>query len=403
MKELYREETRETALNVTQGRVDSVRRKNIVRSGCRVYEDGCIGVAGTLGEATEKTWAQARANLTRRLPYPYPPEANLVRHEDRRQEVLDAQEFISRMELLLEKLRAAFPRMILSNKISMHEEIVRLQNDAGLDLESRDLCYNVLLIVKDVDSTAVFDTATSYLGRTLDVEQVFTQVSQVLAAHGTPVALPEAEKLPLIVDDGSLLSYLGKALNGQQFYRGSSILSGRVGEQILSPEFTLYVDRSAEEFCIPFFDMEGVTLPDDHGILIENGTLLRAGADKKTAAEFAVEPAAVAGGGYDDVPQLALPHLQAASCGRTLRELLGGRDAIYAVIMSGGDCTDEGVFSSPVQASYLCRDGKLVGRLPEFSVRASLFDLFGKDFLGRTSDGPFSGLPALVAEVTVVR
>ena len=44
VKELYRFETVETALNVTQGVIDSVRRKQIVKSGCRVYDNGFIGI-----------------------------------------------------------------------------------------------------------------------------------------------------------------------------------------------------------------------------------------------------------------------------------------------------------------------------------------------------------------------
>ena len=53
VKELYQYITREVCLNVNVGRVDSVRKKDITKSGCRVYEDGYIGVAGCLGQPTE--------------------------------------------------------------------------------------------------------------------------------------------------------------------------------------------------------------------------------------------------------------------------------------------------------------------------------------------------------------
>ena len=55
IRELYQQITHEVCLNVTVGKVDSVRKKNITKSGCRVYEDGCIGVAGCLGQPTEET------------------------------------------------------------------------------------------------------------------------------------------------------------------------------------------------------------------------------------------------------------------------------------------------------------------------------------------------------------
>ena len=49
IKELYRIFKHEVCLNVTQGAVDSVRIKNIVKSGARVNDGGYIGIAGTIG------------------------------------------------------------------------------------------------------------------------------------------------------------------------------------------------------------------------------------------------------------------------------------------------------------------------------------------------------------------
>ena len=138
LKERYRYETIETSLNVTQGVIDSVRRKQIVKSGCRVYENGFVGIAGTLGEATDATWRQAEENLRLQVPYPYAPETDKVRREDRTQERLDPKEFTRRCEVLLEKLRTAFPRIVFSNKINMTETTVSLTNDGGLDCCCRD-------------------------------------------------------------------------------------------------------------------------------------------------------------------------------------------------------------------------------------------------------------------------
>lgn len=402
-KELFRIETVETSLNVTQGFVDSVRRKHIVKSGCRVYEGGCIGVAGTLGEATQSTWDQAEANLARKVPYPYVPEANNVRLEDRRQEILDSQTFTARTELLLEKLRAAFPRIIFSNKVNMTQQTVTLTNDAGLDYTSQDLVYTVMLLAKDVDSAAVFDSAAQYVGRSFDVETIFQDVSQVMAAHTTAVALPEGGTLPLIIESNLVTEPLAHALNGQLFHRNASLLSGKAGQRLFSPDVSLYVDRTAENLGETFFDAEGSVLPGDQCALIDHGVLLRPYADKKTAAEFGAENTASAGGRYDDLPQLGAPGMRFASSGKDLKALLQGRDAAFVVMAGGGDCTPEGMLATPVQTSYLYRDGKLLGKLPEFSARGSLFDLLGKHYLGCSQDKPFSGMNWLVVEAGITR
>lgn len=403
IKELYRIETVETSLNVTQGFVDSVRRKHIVKSGCRVYEGGCIGIAGTLGEASHATWAQAASNLERKVPYPYAPAQNQVRKEDRREEILDSQTFTARTEQLLEKLRAAFPRIIFSNKVNMTQQTVTLTNDAGLDYQSRDLVYSVVLLAKDVDSAAVFDSAAQYVGRTFDVDMIFEDASQVMAAHTKAVPLPEVKTLPLIIETNLVTDPLAQALNGQLFHRNASLLSGKTGQQLFSPAVSLYVDRTAENLGETFFDAEGSVLPGDQCALIENGVLLRPYADKKTAADFGADNTASAGGNYNDLPQLSVPGMRFASSGKDLKELLQGRDAAFVVMASGGDCTPEGMLATPVQTSYLYRDGKLLGKLPEFSARGSLFDLLGKNYLGYSQDKPFNGVKCLAIEAEITK
>lgn len=401
IQELYRTEVLETSLNVTQSQIDSVRRKHIVKSGCRVYADGFVGIAGTLGEATQTTWDEAKANLDRKIPYPYAPEQNKTRREDRREEILDDRAFTSRVEQLLEKLHAAFPRIIFSNKVNMTQEITSLTNDAGLEYESRDLLYSLALLAKDVDSIAVFDTAAEYFGRTFDVEAVFQDISQVMEAHQKPVPLPEGKTLPLITEPGLLTGPLAQALNGQLFYRNASLLSGKAGQTLFSPAFSLYVDHTADALGSAFFDAEGSVLPGDQCALIEHGTLLRPYTDKKTAAEFGADHTAAAGGSYDDLPQLGVPSMRFGSTGQDLRQLLQGRDAALVVMAGGGDCTPDGVLATPVQTAYLYRDGRLLGRLPEFSARGSLFDLLGKHYLGFSQDRPFCGMKWLAVEAEI--
>lgn len=86
---------------------------------------------------------------------------------------------------------------------------------------------------------------------------------------------------------------------------------------------------------------------------------------------------------------------------KTLSEILNGKEAIYTVIMSGGDCTNEGDFASPVQMSYLFKDGKIVGRLPELSVYGNIYEMFGEDYLGQTADRCYFGEHAIVLNMNI--
>ena len=77
-----------------------------------------------------------------------------------------------------------------------------------------------------------------------------------------------------------------------------------------------------------------------------------------------------ADGAYDDAPALSLPPLSVRPTGKTLEEILDGRPALY-VLTSGGDVTPDGSFATPVQMAYLYQNGRLIGRLPEFGLRAT--------------------------------
>lgn len=399
-RELYQEHINEISLNVTSGEIDSIRKKNITKSGCRVYRDGYIGIAGALGEPQEADWAQAEQNLSRQIPYPYSPESGKREHRSLSGSV-DPDAFLAQWEALLAQLREEFPQFVLSNKINWTEMVYRLRNDQGLDYEDRDAIASISLLFRSQDSVNIFDSGLFVVCRELNPQAFLEDARRRLNAYLHPVSLPEGNKLPVITDLDLFTRALERDLNGQKLHHGATLLSGKVGQKCFSETFTLTVDRSRDALLTPFFDTEGSVLPGNVLPLIENGVLCRGYADKKCASEFSVENTACAGGTYDSVPELTPPFLAVRPTGKTLAELLGDRPAVLIDTASGGDTTPDGNFASPVQCAYLYQSGRLVGRLPEFSVRGSLFDLFGAQYLGCSTDRPFSSSHALVMEMEI--
>lgn len=388
VKELYQFKTHEIALNVTNGAVDSVRKKNITKSGCRVYDNGCIGICGTLGEATEETWRKAEAALQMGIPYPYAPTGN-CKCRRVQGELPDEAEFLKQSERLLATLKAEFPEFIFSNKIYASQDTVLLKNDIGLELEDVQSQISFALVVKEEKSANIFDSFIAWEGKRLDTEAVLTQARQILRAHQNPVDLPEG-RLPVLLGSGIPCGILADYLNIQKLKKGVSLLSEKMGTQVFAESFDLFAYRGEEKYSA-FFDAEGTVLPNDTLPLIEHGVPVRGLADKKNAAEYGAEPTANGYADYDDVPQLAgSPAWMKIRTTGTLEEVLGGQDAIYVVEASGGDITPSGDYATPVQTAYLCRGGKLVGRLPELNFRANIFDLLGKDYLGCCKDPDFN-------------
>lgn len=107
VKELYQTILRETSLNVTSGEIDSIRKKSITKSGCRVYDGSYLGVSGVLGEPTPEAWTQAEANLSRRIPPGARRRANC--RTCRRGTAMDAGRFLQLAEELLKTRVRTFP------------------------------------------------------------------------------------------------------------------------------------------------------------------------------------------------------------------------------------------------------------------------------------------------------
>ena len=394
VKELYQYITREVCLNVNVGRVDSVRKKDITKSGCRVYEGGYIGVAGCLGQPTEETWNEAIRALERKLPSPG-PETGKVRHCDLTEETMTAEEFLQKTQELLAILTEEFPDYVLSNKVIMVEVEERLSNDAGLDYVAINRGYDLSVVVKQIGSPNVFDTFLGHQGRKFEFEQCLADARQILTAHRTLLEMPEGKEQLFITDNsgGNALAGFGilrKALNGQKYYVGASQFQGKLGEKLFSERASIVGDRSGElSGFATFFDDEGVVRENDRVAFIENGVFKNLMTDKKYAALLGTESTGCAFAPYDGAPSLSSCEIRVAPTGQTAAELTAGQDSILIGSASGGDWTDDGNFATPVQCAYVYRDGKLIGRLPEFTMTVKLDELFGDRFVGCSTDKLF--------------
>lgn len=56
--------------------------------------------------------------------------------------------------------------------------------------------------------------------------------------------------------------------------------------------------------------------------------------------------------------------------------------AILVVVSSGGDFTPDGSFAAPVQVSFLFDGERIIGKLPEFTMRSNVYKMLGEDYIG---------------------
>ena len=388
--EKYTTRVQELSLNVVQTEIDSIRKKDITKTGLRVYQDGKIGIAGAIGDYDEGALTQKAIDaLALGISYPYDISSDRVETVEPESDLSEGQAFVSEMGQMLAELRGAQPSFSFSDKIALRTKDVRLVNDRGLDLQYSSTSIQVDLDIKDKGSSNILDAWAGYDGWRYDRAEFLRLTNVICDAYRRQVDIEEGtHPVFFLVDDYVYLGKLMESLHGLLYGTGGSLLSGKTGEKLFADHFTARQSRHWQDGVIgPFFDTEGTVNEGYRFNLIQDGVLLSPMTDKKHAAKFGLPLTGSASGDYDSVPTLGRwSPIQIASTGKTMKELLNGEQGVLVWIAAGGDFTPDGHFATPVQLAYLFDGETLVGRLPELNVSSHLYDMFGKDFIGVSTD-----------------
>jgi PmbA protein len=389
IKEKYIQKVKEVSISISQTEIESIRQKNIEKTGLRVYDNGYLGYAGTIGDYDEKELAaKAIKALDNKIPYIFEPNGNPSIKEDYSLDIIPEEIIVDEIDELLTLIKRDQPEFYFSNKIKLAEHELKLMNDKGLNLGYRDKYMSFELIFKEKNSANIMDGAVEFKGRKYNRHQVLAIVNEICSAYKNKVDLPYEGRLPVIFsteDSLPLIKFLTD-LDGNKFGSGSSLFSNKIGRKIFSKNFTLYQSNNPEDQPGAFFDTEGTVNKNYRFALIENGVLKAPYTDKKSSYKFNLPLTGAATGDYDSAPALGFPNLLIKSSEKTARELLNGEMGIFVVIASGGDFTPDGNFATPVQLALLFDGERFIGRLPELNITSSVFDMFGDSFIGVSSN-----------------
>ena len=387
-KEFLTKTSRSVTLNVTGGKIDSFREKEETTGTVRVYENGCIGIAGCLGAPDEKELtAKAVEALNFGIPYPCKLEGAAEISDVREEEIIAVPDLIPTMQSFLDRLGEACPKFAFSNKIRLAYEKTEYRNSLGRHLTSAGRGVSIELIAQNRGSGNLFDTVFAFEGTHFDADMLLRQFKTEYDAFFTPADI-EPGRYPVILSPGALLDTFLTHFVAEMYVSGASLLSGKLGQKAFSDKLSLRNDMNPDTtpgVCL--FDVEGCVAPDLRPTIIENGVLKGVLTTKKSADTFGLPVLGTAAAAYDGVPSLGFNRFYVDSTAPDLAALVPGK-AIYVVMASGGDTTPSGHFATPVQRAYLMENGKLVGRLPELNISGDFFDLLGKDYIGACAGDP---------------
>ena len=353
----------------------------------RVYDGEYAGIQYVQGKTDDnEAFKKAEQNLSLKRPYKFSLETGR-RHRDKTEREYSDKELMDITRQVLDHLKTKHPDYIISGAVSCTKSLHAMTNSLGLDYSNTDSNLNVSIAFKHKDSKDINDGWFNIGQRDFDLSKFTAMADNYLTNFTNIVELPEE-----LIIQSQYYCYLGKlneCLNAENLALGTSLLSGRIGEKVFANDFTLVHDVSDKEcWLTPFYDGEGVVCPEDRMVYIENGVVLRGFADKRTADKYGVPCTGSAGLNMTDTPYNGFVNLQIKRSEKTVKELLGGRLSVVPIRANGGGYNEKGEYVTPVQTAMLCDGEHFIGRLPEFAVKGSMFDMFGKNFIGVGSDDP---------------
>lgn len=390
-KEFIKNTEKKISLNVTAGKIDSFRQTEKTTGTVRVYENGCIGVAGCIGEPNEEELTKRAIDaLEFGIPYPEKLEGACEMEERHDKEIIPISEIIPTMQAFLDRLGAECPNFAFSNKIGLQYSSTEYRNSKGRRLSHSGGKVYTSLIAQNRGSGNIFDTFLGWQGSEFDADMLITQFKKEYDAFFNPVDI-EPGRYPVVIDASTILYRFINHFIGELYASGASLLSGKLGEKVFSPKLSFMADMNPETAPAScFFDAEGCVADGFRPIFVENGVLKGLLTSKKSADTFSLPNIGTALAAYDGVPDAGLSGLYFAPTAKSLKQLVPGK-AIYIVVAEGGDATPDGHYASPAQLAYLMEDGELVGRLPDLNISGDFFELFGKDYIGSVLDEPMKG------------
>lgn len=402
MRECYYTHEISSGVSIEENKIVSFGRSDYEYASYRVLSDGYMGVHLQTGRQNEEEcYRLAEENLSLKRPYKFSLETGR-RYRDKTERKLSDSELIELAGETVEFLSEKYPDFTVSGSVSQSINICTAENSLGLDYKNTDCNADISISYKHKDSRELCDGSFCLGQRDYDIKKFFEIADNNLANYTKLYSLPEEViiQTPYYGFTDCLIS----SLRGESLALGTSLLSGRIGEQVFNENFTFLHDLS-DETCWQsvFWDAEGCTEPGDRRVYIDKGVVLQGYADKWSADKYGIPHTASSVCGGADIP-----------CGgctvtgrikrsdKTAKQLLSGRLTVIPVQYSGGGFNDKGEYTMPVHNAFLCDGEHILGRLPPFIMTSNIYDMFGRNFIGVPADDPVFGDKHMLVRVNII-
>lgn len=381
-KEKYTSHGQISNVSIQENEIVRFNKTDELEQSFRVYKDGKAGIYFQQGKMNDdEGYAKAEKNLELDRPYPFELETG-NRSRDKVEKLPTDAELMALAKKCLKFLKKNYPDYTFEGEVGSQCFLEKAENDLGLNYSNRDGNTTAGFSFKHKDSKDISDGYFSFTARTFSYNKFKAFANRWLENFTVQVEMPEE---CIIMDQYyELTGKLKQCLDVEALKRGTSLLSGKIGQEIFSKDFSVLHDVSDKTtWMTKFWDGDCLVPKGDKVYFIKNGKVLRGYADKKTAKKYHVK--AIPGSActsFNDIPKNGGANMTIKPSRKSAKELLNGKLAIIPIQSFGGGFKEKGEYTMPVQIGLLTDGEKILGRVPPFTISTNMFDMFGKDFIG---------------------
>lgn len=217
----------------------------------------------------------------------------------------------------------------------------------------------------------------------MELFDIFDPMPLARKAAQTAVELLDAKpapggRFPVVLDQelaGVFIhEAMGHAAEADIILEGGSILEGKLGEQIASPNITVFDDPNLLEYGYMPFDDEGI--PAKRRTLIEDGVLVSYLHSRETAARLGGDPGNARAQGCSN-PIVRMSNTYVKNGDTPFEDMLGEiKDGVYLIGSRGGQVnTAEGYFLFNAERGHLIENGELKTALRDVSLSGNTLQI----------------------------
>jgi PmbA protein len=386
IKEYFSYKTVDSTILIEDSQIKSYKNQNITDKSVRVFDEkkmifAMSAAKGNVPDAELENKAIDLLSLN--MPYDFEHERELTATFTKdKLSITDLEGFTQK---ILSDLSDVSKHFVLSGRSMIRKSELNLKNNLNLDLHCQKQSIGSSLSMKLKGSGNIMDSQAWIRGFDIsdEVYADFLKDTDFLARAclADEVKL-ENKRYKVLCPDYLLLGKFMDDISGVEYEEKTSLLSGKLSEQIFHESVDIYECRvDDEQASFTPFDHDGIITVRDQA-LVKNGVLKTIVYDKKRAKKYGKE---ATGNGYRQYnstrTNIYLVGLKFKGELSLCSDLISDDVVIIPYISSGGDFLPNGNFSLPTQMAFVFQNGKFIGKAPQITLTGNYLECMNKDFI----------------------